>query len=264
MDVGISTASFYPDALTEQSIPLIRGLGAEKIEVFLGSFSEYEEDFCNRLRDIIDENGLSVYSVHVLGTQFEPQFFSFTERQRNDSRDLFLKVFKCAKILGAQAYVFHGPPVRVRAKPDIDFKRIGPISDELAYLAGDHGLKFSWENVSWCWYSYPEFADDLLEHTKGDNIFFTLDIKQAMQTGHDPMDFLERMGDRLINIHAIDFNEKRELTLPGRGIFDFRSLADKLESINYGGPIFLEVYRGNYEDYSDLKESMDFLRGIFC
>ncbi|HHZ13409.1 MAG TPA: sugar phosphate isomerase/epimerase [Clostridiales bacterium] len=263
MDVGVSTASFYPDALTEQTIPLIRDLGAKKIEVFLGSFSEYEEDYCSQLRDIIDGNGLSVYSVHVLGTQFEPQFFSLTERQRNDSRNLYLKVFKCANILGAKVYVFHGPPVRGSVKPSIDFNRIGPICDELAYLAGDHGLKFSWENVSWCWYSYPEFPDRLLEHTKSENIFFTFDIKQAMQTSHDPMDFLDRMGKRLINIHAIDYDDKKELTLPGRGIFDFYSLAQKLKTINYDGPIFLEVYRGNYEDYSDLKESMDFLREIF-
>lgn len=214
MEVGISTASFYPDALTEESIPLIRILGVKTIEVFLGSFSEYEEGFCRQLRDSIDEHGLNVYSVHSLGTQFEPQFFSLTERQKNDSRDLFRRVFRCAQILGAKVYVFHGPPVRVNARPNLDFVRIGSLCDELAYMAGEYGIKFSWENVSWCWYSFPEFADRLMEHTKSQNIYFTLDIKQAMQTGYDVMDFVRHMGHRVVNIHAIDFDEDKNLTLP--------------------------------------------------
>ena len=263
MEVGISTASFYPDALTEQSIPLIRKLGAKKIEVFLGSFSEYEEAFCRQLRDSIDEHGLSVHSVHVLSTQFEPQFFSLSHRQRNDSRNLFLKVFRCAQILGAKVYVFHGPPVRVNTKPKIDFVRVGWICDELADTAGEHGIKFSWENVSWCWYSFPEFPKRLLEHTKSKNIYFTLDIKQAMQTGRSAMDFLKGMGNRLINVHAIDFDENKKLTLPGRGIFDFNLLAQELKSLDYSGPVFLEVYRSNYGHYRELRQSLDFLETVF-
>ncbi|NLN42546.1 MAG: sugar phosphate isomerase/epimerase [Clostridiales bacterium] len=263
MEVGISTASLYPDALIEESIPLIKELGAKKIEVFLGSFSEYEEDFCKKLKDIIDEHGLSVYSVHTLSTQFEPQFFSLTERQRRDSKNIFGKVFSCARILGAEVYVFHGPPVRINAKANVDFARIGPLCDELADFAEQYGIKFSWENVSWCWYSYPEFANRLLEHTKSENIYFTLDIKQAMQAGYSAIDFVKIMGRRLVNIHAIDFDKDGKLTLPGRGIFDFNGLSKELNGIGYKGPIFLEVYRNNYEDYKELSQSLDFLEGIF-
>ena len=259
MDVGISTASFYPDALADDSIPLIRELGVKRIEVFLGTFSEYEEDFCKRLRDIIDNNGLSVYSVHALGTQFEAQFFSLTKRQREDSRKLFVKIFKCAQVLGAGVYVFHGPPLRVNAKPYIDFPKVGPICDELAHIAGDYGIKFSWENVSWCWYSFPQFADWLLEHSKSDNVFFTFDIKQAMQTGYEPMEFLKHMGDRVINVHAIDYKLDKTLTLPGKGIFDFDGLGKQLKAIDYRGHVFLEVYRENYKDYEDLARSLKFL-----
>ncbi len=263
MEVGLSTASFYPNALTEQTIPLIRELGVKIIEVFLGSFSEYDEKFCKQLRDSIDEHELSVYSVHTLGTQFEPQFFSFTERQKNDSRNMFLKVFRCARILGAKVYVFHGPPVRVNAKPNIDYDRICLLCDELAELAGEQGIKFSWENVSWCWYSFPEFADRLMEHTKSQNIYFTLDIKQAMQAGYSAMEFLRHMGKRVINVHAIDFDEEKRLALPGRGIFDFKGLSQELKSLDYSGPIFLEVYRNNYGHYRELRSSLDFLENIF-
>lgn len=263
MEVGISTASFYPEALTEETIPLISELGVKQIEVFLSGYSEYQMQFCKALRSEIDRYGLTVYSVHALGTQFEPQVFSPSQRQRKDSQDIFLKVFKCAQILGAKAYVFHGPAVHLNRKANIDFKRAGPISDELANLAADHGIKFSWENVSWCWFFFPEFADRILENTKSENLFFTLDIKQAMQTGRSTFDFLEHMGERLINIHAIDFKDDKSLTLPGRGIFDFRRLHRELETLNYKGPLFMEVYRSNYGNYNDLGQSLDYLRGIF-
>ncbi|HZJ82779.1 MAG TPA: sugar phosphate isomerase/epimerase [Clostridia bacterium] len=263
MDVGISTASFYPDALTEQAIPLIKELGREKIEVFLGTFSEYNEDFCRKLREEIDSHGLTVYSVHALGTQFEPQFFSLTKRQKNDSRDIFTKLFKCAKILGAQVYVFHGPPVRIKTRPNLDYPRIGALCNELADLAGEYGIKFSWENVSWCWYSFPKFADRLMEHTKSDNIYFTLDIKQAMQAGFSAMEFLKHMGSRVINVHAIDFKGDKTLTLPGRGIFDFNGLYEELKRLHYSGPILLEVYRNNYGHYREMGASLEFLSSIF-
>ena len=55
----------------------------------------------------------------------------------------------------------------INAKANVDFARIGPLCDELADFAGQYGIKFSWENVSWCWYSYPEFADRLMENTRG-------------------------------------------------------------------------------------------------
>ena len=262
MEVGISTASFYPDALIEESIPLIKELGVKKIEVFLGSFSEYEEDFCKQLKDIIDEHGLSVYSVHTLSTQFEPQFFLDREAEKG-FQSIFGKVFSCARILGAKVYVFHGPPVRINAKANVDFARIGPLCDELADFAGQYGIKFSWENVSWCWYSYPEFADRLMENTKSENIYFTLDIKQAMQAGYNAIDFVKIMGKRLINIHAIDFDKDGKLTLPGRGIFNFQALSRELKAIDYKGEIFLEVYRNNYEQYKELRESLDFLESIF-
>ena len=263
MEVGLSTASFYPDALTEQAIPLIHELGIKKAEIFLESFSEYTEDFCIMVKDKLDRYGIEAYSVHALSTQFEPQLFSITERQRRDAREIFIQVLKGAQIMGAKTYVFHGPPVRANAKPELDYRWIGEITSNLCDIAGEYGVKFAWENVHWCWFSFPEFATRMMEHVRSDNLYFTLDIKQAIRSERDPFDFIRQMGNRLINVHACDFDGDGNLYLPGQGSFDFKRLRQELDKVGYQGPIILEVYRNNYNHYRDMTESLDFLQNIF-
>lgn len=264
MEVGLSTASFFPDLLTEDAIDAIGRMGVKTAEIFLGSFSEYKEDFCKILKERLDANQIRAYSVHSLSTQYEPQLFSATERQRKDALDIFLRVLKCARIVGAEVFVFHGPAVRKNTQVNLDFSWIGPIVDELAEYAGDFGIKFSWENVYWCWYSFPEFAPRLLEHTRSDNLFFTLDIKQAMKSSLDPFDYLEKMGNRIVNIHACDYNSNGELYLPGKGNFDFPRLRKELALGNYNGPVIMEVYRNNYRDQQHMMKGINYLDRIFC
>lgn len=263
MEVGISTASFYPDALTEDAIPFIDELGVKKAEIFLETYSEYNEDFCLMVKDKLDQCGIRAYSVHALSTQFEAQLFSLTERQRRDAREILMRILKGARIMGAQAYVFHGPGVRINTRPVLDYKRIGMITSELCDIAGEYGVKFTWENVYWCWFSFPEFADRIIEHVKSDNLYFTLDIKQAIKSEKDPFDFLRHMGSRLTNVHVCDFDADGNLYLPGRGSFDFDRLYRELDSLAYQGPVILEVYRNNYGHYKEMVESLNFLRKKF-
>lgn len=263
MEIGLSTAGFYPDALTEQAVPFIHELGIKKAEIFLESFSEYTEDFCNIVKDKLDQYGIIPYSVHSLSTQFEPQLFSVTERQRKDAREIFIRVLKGARLLGAETYVFHGPGVRINTRPKLDYKWIGKIASELCDIAADYGIKFSWENVYWCWFSFPEFAARIMEHVRSDNLYFTLDIKQAMRSNEDPFLFLKQMGNRLVNVHVCDFDADGNLYLPGQGSFDFNRLHQELHKLGYQGPVILEVYRNNYKHYRNMIESIEFLKNIF-
>src|SRR5690606_19544236 len=179
--------------------------------------SEYSKEFCQGMLGALTRHDMHIHSVHTLSTQFEPQLFASTYRQRKDALNIWLRVLEGAKTIGAKVYVFHGPPVRLNTKPKLDFRRIGRITDELSDIAADFGIKFSWENVYWCWYSDPKFAVKLLENTKGDNIYFTLDIKQAIKSGYSPEEFLYNMGDRVANVYICDFDKDGNLYLPGMG-----------------------------------------------
>ncbi|MGI6706190.1 MAG: sugar phosphate isomerase/epimerase family protein [Clostridia bacterium] len=263
MDIALSTASFYPSLLTEDALVKIAELGLQKAEVFLESMSEYRENFGEILEERKEEAGLEVYSVHSLCSQFEPQLFAATERQRQDALEVLKGVFRVARMLGARVYVFHGPANIRRRKIRYDYERLGRITGELANLAGEFGLKFSWENVDWCYFNHPAFANKLLENCPHDNLAFTLDIKQAMLAGYDPFDFLEAMGNRVVNVHVCDFDQDGKLLLPGKGCFDFHRLKAELSRIGYGGPVVVEVYRDNYRSYDELMECCHRLRGIF-
>jgi len=263
MKMGISTASFYPHLLTEDAINEIGSLGIGTCEVFLESMSEYEIEFGEELERRIREQQISVYSVHSLCSQFESQLFAAAERQRRDSLKILEKVFAVARLLKAQVYVFHGPANMKRNTVHYDYKRLGRIASELADLAEEYGLKFSWENVYWCYFNHPEFGRKVMEHCNSGNLYFTLDIKQAMLSGFDWKDYLEEMGKRIANVHICDYNHEGKLLLPGRGDFDFSHLKDKLESVGYQGPVILEVYHNNYQSFEELLESYQEMERIF-
>lgn len=263
MNVGISTASFYPDYLTEETISLIGNMGIKTVEVFLESYSEYDIDFCKAMKDKLDKYDIHVSSIHAISTQFEPQLFSATLRQRNDARKMLIKVLRAANILGANVYVFHGPVIRKDTKLNIDFEKNARHVDDIADMCGEYGVKFSWENVYWCWFSYPEFVRSLKQVTNSKNIYFTLDIKQAMKSKFDPFKYLEAINGNLANVHLCDYDESGNLYLPGKGSFDFRKLKAEISKTGYNGAIIMEVYRYNYKDFHEMMEGISYLRDIF-
>ncbi|NLZ91933.1 MAG: sugar phosphate isomerase/epimerase, partial [Clostridiales bacterium] len=75
MDIGISTACFYPEVLTADTLKIIAGMGFTTVEVFLETASEYREDYCRCLREEIEKYNLRVYSVHSFAVQHEPFLF---------------------------------------------------------------------------------------------------------------------------------------------------------------------------------------------
>lgn len=258
MVTGISTACFFGTTPLEDSIDRIGNLGIQTIEVFLNTTSEYEEDFAYRLRDRIDRYGMRVTSIHPQGTQFEPQLFSSYARSVGDSMLMFRKVLRAGQILGARNYIFHGgmhfkPAVKNR----VDQRKNAAIIDRLSDLAGEYGIRLAHENVHWCWFHTPEYAKELLERIKTKNLYFNLDVKQAAQSGIDPLIYLGVMGKRLVNIHLCDFVRRDEYVLPCemyRGDMDFVALRKRLEEINYSGNVILELYRDNFSTPEDLLE----------
>lgn len=263
MKVGISTANLYPDYLTEEAVIKLQGVGADVVEIFLESYSEYNVEFCLKIKENLDRVGLKAHSVHVLSTQFEQQLFAKTQRQRKDALNYYEAVLRGAALMGAECYVHHGPAVRMGTEFRHQFNSASQLIDDVADIAGEYGVKFAWENVFWCWYCYPDFAHELLSITKSKNIWFTFDNKQAIRSGKDPFDYVEAMGNRIVNVHVSDFKQDGTMCLPGQGVFDFKRLNEMLVKQHAKTPIILEVYRNNYDIIDDLTESINYLKGIF-
>lgn len=265
MEIGISTAAFYARLVTEDALAAISRLGATVCEVFLDSYCEYEPDFGKLLKGRVDELGLKVSSIHAMSQQFEPQLFSLSVRQRQDAFKLFEKVLRQGQLLGAKILVFHGPARLRGAIRNAQFKRIGPIASDLADMAKEYGLRLCWENVSWCLFSHPDFVAGMLPYITSDNIGFTLDIKQAVRSGHDPFEYLKAMGDRLCHVHLCDCDLTKPdfgLSLPGRGAFDFEKLFSTLKASGYNGAAIIEPYSDLYQNIEELGESLSLMRKL--
>lgn len=258
MRVGISTATFFGKALTEDSFELIKDAGAEVCEVFLTTFTEYEEDFGKLLLSRL--NGLEVHSVHTLTNQFEPQLHNEAERTRRDAENMFRKTLSTMKLLGGHYYTYHGPSVLKPSQRKVNFQKMGTRMNELTEIVSSYGGELCLENVHWTNYNKPGFFRGLKEYAP--KLRACLDIKQAMQAGEDYKSFLSEMGSDLRTVHICDYDGDK-LYPTGFGSFDFAELRDRLIDVGYDGDIFIELYSGDYPDFSVVNEAVYRMKNIF-
>lgn len=259
MNIGLSTASYFQKMQIEDAILDIGAHGVPVCELFLNTFSEYEPQFIEILADRLSRANVSVFSIHPMSMQFEPQLFSIHPRQREDALKLYERVLAAGKRVGARCYVMHGPARLFGGVKNIDLSRIAPIFVDLAARAAAYDIQLTLENVSWCVFNEPEFGVRLQEMTGG-VIKHTLDVKQAVRSGYDPMDFIRAVGENIINLHLCDATRLPaggvHYDMPGFGEYDFVSMLDLLGKKGYRGPAFIEVYSDMYSQIPTLYESL--------
>ena len=267
MEVGISTASFFNKCSIEDAVLDLGAHGVTLCELFLNSFSEYEPEFVDMLAGRVKRAGLKVFSVHPMSTQFEPLLFSLHPRQRGDSWKLFEQVLSDARTLGASHYVLHGAANLSGAAKNLQLERLVPIFTDMIALAKSYGVTLTLENVSWCLFRTPEFGARLLDALGSDSIHFTLDIKQAIRAGYSPLQFIDAVGDAIVNLHLCDAVQSSDgayaLKMPGKGDVDFAAVRDALNAHGYAGPAFIEVYSDMYRDIGEIYASRDCMQRVF-
>lgn len=256
MKIGISSACFYPDFELEKSIKIMKGLDFDTGELFLNTYYEYSDEFLCKLIEEKEKNNFNIKSVHFFSSMYEPYLFDDYKRRRKDALDIYKNICKATNKLGASSYTFHG--MRKRELDLINKKEILEIYNELAYIARENNIYLSQENVSWCMSSEVKFLELLKNNIKYD-IKFTCDIKQAYKSNKSPLDYLDIMGNDLVNFHINDRNEKSICLLPGKGIVDYKPIFEKLSNIGYRGPLIIEVYRENFKRYEELKDVKYFI-----
>ena len=268
MKFGMSTACFFPRLNCEEAVSQIGKMGIKDVEVFFSTLSEYEKGFIKELKTIADASGVSVYSVHALSLQFEPQLFSSHKRARKDALCIYEKVLEAGAELGASVYVMHGPAhVKRACSLELNYEYIAEKTLPLCDMAKSYGIKLAWENVHWCWYAQPQFPKLLEEHLGREKLFYTLDIKQAAQSGYEPSEYLEYTQDTLANIHVCDYTGTSDGSiipeLPFKGQMDYTKIKNKLSENHYEGAVMLEVYSNNYKSQSELHRTYEDVNARF-
>lgn len=258
MQVGISTASLFGRFVTEDALEFLSDNGIKISEAFLESYCEYKPEFGNLLAK--KKGKVIVHSVHTLTTQFEPQLYSINERAKKDSFELLDGAMAVAEKIGAKYYTFHGGARFKKTPMVLDFERVGKITQEIIDVCAKHGVSLAYENVHWGYYNYAGFFKELKKRTEG--LKATLDIKQARQSGVEVADFISDMGRDIVTVHLSDIKENGKMCLPGKGVTDFADLFRRLKDVGFDGAFLIEVYKNDFDEFSELLQSIEFLTNL--
>lgn len=258
MRLGLTSAAFYGRLETEEAAAHLQKLGLDCCEVFLETFSEYTPDFASCVHACLQ--GLPCVSVHPKGTQFEPDFFGQSARQRNDAFHLINRVMDAGQTLNARYYVMHGP-VSVIGRITLD--RIRRLEEQftLAQQAAQaHGMEILWENVYYGAVSSVEDFRRIRERLPELN--FVLDVKQSWRGNIDPNEIVREVGGWIRHVHILDHDADGNLCLPGEGIFDLDLFLRLLRDKGYPGDIIIEPYANLTVDAARLSRSIEYMHEL--
>jgi sugar phosphate isomerase/epimerase len=248
---------YYSVMETDEAVSYIRGFDVPCCEVFFETFCEYSTAFAREL--IPRLGGMEPISMHTRTQHFETDLLGRSRHQQADGIDNFARALDAGAELGVKLYVYHGPmQIRAERKPIVQWR--GAL-DYAIGIAAKRGIQLCWENVSWCVLNAPDRVAEAAEVCP--RLGFVMDVKQALETPWDPVDYVKAMGPRLRHVHVLDKDSLGRSTLPGQGVYDFHKLADTLRAMDYQGDVILEPYSELTRDEDALRRSLDFLREIF-
>ncbi len=261
MRAGISTASLFMRRENDEALARLRDFGVDCAEVFLTSFFQYNREYGEKL--LARQGDIFVNSVHDLTSQFEPQLFSRHEGVRADAYRMLGGVLDVAQLLKAPYYSFHGitrAKIGLRTGENDNFPQMVEDFARLSDFCKRRGVTLCLENVEWATYNRPGVFSTLakeIPHLKG-----VLDIKQARLSPYPYERYLEEMRERIAYVHVLDVDENGKNCLPGRGVFDFKTLLRRLKDVGFDGAVLIEAYEKDYRKEEELKESYEYLQSL--
>lgn len=250
MNLGISTASFYP-LETELALEEIGKAGIKTTEIFFNAESELKDSFIDILVDIKEKYGLQIAAVHPTMSLAESfMIFSAYERRFQESLRQYRRYSEVAARLGAKYIIMHG------GKPN------GILTDEEyceRYMAlksetRRNGVTVLQENVAKFRSGDIEFLRSMRE-ILGAEAEFCFDIKQSVRCGLLPMETAEEFYDNIKHFHISDHSVAGDCLLPGDGKFNFAEFFDYLKAKGYNGSLVTEVYSFSYKEYKEIFDS---------
>ena len=250
--VGLSTASCYPESCTT-SFEMAARLGYDGVEVMVWTDPVSQDP--DALRALSDHYGIPVLAIHapcLLITQRVWTTDPWTKLQR--AKD-------AAERTGARTVVVH-PPFRWQR----DYAEAFVLG--LARMREETDVVFAVENM-YPWRAglrevraYRPGWDPTLEDYDG----ITLDLSHTSVAGNDPLEMLDRAGDRLAHLHLADGSgsNRDEHLVPGRGEQPCGEVLERLAERGYDRSVILEVSTRRVstreEREADLAEALAFAR----
>ena len=257
MKIGVSSACLYPEKI-EDCLKGVAELGAKTVEIFVNCSSEMRPPVLNELKSIQDYYGLQIRSIHPYTSGFENfLFFTRYERRQNESVEFYKTYFDAAAEFGSELVVFHGAMNRAELTPEQYAEFYRPLHE----AARAQGVYLAHENVRDHLCCQPKYMKQLGDFI-GDDFRMVLDIKQCRRSDANEFDFINLLGDKIIQVHISDCDSTRDCIAPGQGKYDFAKLFAALKKAGYDKTALVELYRHNFRETQELKTAMEYLNRI--
>lgn len=256
MKAGVSTACLYP-VHVEDALQELGDMGIDNTEIFLNCHSELKESFIRNLSHILENNNMSCVSIHPFTSELDNlMFFSQYKRRIYDILEYHKYYFNAMNILGAEIFVFHGNKTSTPVNPEFYMERFNMLCE----LGRSFGITVAHENVARCQCRSIDFMKQLINLNP--DIRFTLDIKQCIRAGENPINAAYELGSNIIHVHISDHNDKNDCMEIGKGSFDIEKFLAVLKEKGFDRSVVIELYRGGFEKDSDLYDSFRNLSDI--
>lgn len=256
MQLGVSTSCFFP-LETEKALTRLGQAGVTHAELFLNTLCESEPAFIRQLQKICQTYGISVPALHPFTSGMETLYFaSAYPRRVADGIKLYRRLFECTTLLGAHIFTMHG---EAKNNPG-DFSYYCENFAKLSEIAAaDYDITLCQENVVRCKCGSSDTIRRMRE-LLGDQVHFTLDVKQAVRSGEDVFEMLDAMDSNVAHVHISDHTVTQDCLPPGRGEMDYPAFFRRLQQLGFDGSVILELYRENFSSDEELTQSCQFLQ----
>lgn len=250
---------------TAESVQWAHQIGCQCVELYIFPLLPPPRVDGEYLKQVLRETGLAC-SLHA---DFTALLAHEEPAVRNELLDYGVRVIELASYLEAEVVTVH--PAATRAIASFDLGRVPPgkqwlfeainnrVSPHfgesfnltveafrfLSTVAAREGVTLALENLD----RSPHLGrrlgslDDIeaiLREVSSPQLKACLDLCHAF--GTDPADWLKRLGDRVVNIHASDAQHHANEHLPiGQGSIDWPHVARELIRIGYHRNVILEV-----------------------
>ncbi len=258
MEIGASSSCFYPME-TEKAFLHVASHGFKNIEIFLNSPSETEKNFISEIKNIKENYGVNVTSVHPYESFGEGyNFFSNYYRRYEDACENYKRFFSAAAELGAKYVILHGAKFGAEI-PDEEyaerFTRLNEIAMSFGcFAAHENVVTFSGEK--------PSFMALLKSYGK-ENFKMVLDVKQARKAGIEPIEYIKAVGDSIAHVHLSDKTAVGDCAPPSEnGMFNFGELFSQLQGAGYKGKYIIELYSDGFDTIEDIIKSAHYLERV--
>ncbi len=219
ISLGVQSWCFREFRGSEALVEQLKKSGLDTIELCFVHCDFSSEDIWKKTIDEITAAGVKINSFGVEG-------------YGNNEEDVRRK-FEFAKYAGIKA-----------ASADVDMDAI-PLLEK---LCDEYGVKLAIHNHGKNHrYGSIEQLKEIFSKSS-DNIGLCLDTGWALDSGVDPVEYIELFKDRLYGVHLKDFNFDENghplETVLGTGELNLKAVIDKLNDIGFDGYISLE-YEGD-------------------